>query len=155
MAPAGGRLALWLWSEVGGTTPSRELRTTIAVVDGRGQLLWGDSGLPQLFGRPLAWSPDGTRLAYIATAASGRVGAERTADARVIGFAALSPEIGSVPVPDATGHQDFTLQWSPNGRWFAVSQQDPGAITIVSVPAPLRAWGLASDAASPSWRPRR
>ena len=155
LAPVGERLALWLWSEAGGTTPSWELRTTIAVLDGRGHLLWQDSGLPQLFGGPLAWSPDGARLAYIATAASGRVGAERTADARVIDFAAPSPEIGSVPVPDVTGHRDFRLQWSPNGRWFAVSQQDPGALTIVAVPAPLRAWGLANDATSATWRPRR
>jgi Tol biopolymer transport system component len=74
----------------------------------------------------VAWSPDGTRLAFgEGSAADGDV---RIRVATMDG--AAPAEIGSVPFPGCTYNYECTLTWSPDGSQIALRKEGSGEVTV-------------------------
>ena len=73
----------------------------------------------------LAWSPDGTRLAF-------GEGSEADGDVRIrvaTMDGAAPAEIGSVPFLGCTYNYECTLTWSPDGSQIAFRKAESGAVT--------------------------
>lgn len=125
------------FSAAGPTSP-------LAFTDADGLWLWAGEEVRQLDDRrvdQLAWSPDGTRLAYEVWWPSEEQGIWLY-DTRADGKTRLV----------ATEAAAYTLQWSPDGQMLAYPLADPAEIQLYDLSNDI-AVSLPADAESLSWAP--
>lgn len=175
-SPDGARLAFTQYN--GGST---ELFVINADGSGERSIATSSPGIGALLSRQ-AWSPDGTKIAYVADndlyaagAAGGDVrrltfdGASRTPPVWSPTGALLAFSSGGglfVIAPDGSGRTQIAQGpgsnadpvWSPSGAWIAFSRElggEPGAIYIVRPDGTElhRVWGDPGHPAQPAWSP--
>jgi TolB protein len=113
---------------------------TLAIVDiATGEWSYVDGAL----GTSPAWSPDGSRIAYVATGNDG---------ARLHTVAPDGSD--NHRVGDEASSYDVGIDWSPDGKWIIARNNSRNRLEIVDATSGLTfPLGFTAGYRGPSWRP--